>query len=499
MSQLARPAVLALALLAGCTLGPDYKRPDVNAPSAWRPPAATVLAEAGAADLVNATWWKQFNDAELDALVLAALQENKDLLIAARRIEEYDARLQVSRSARSAQLNYAPLGNRQRLSQERIVPLPLDTPLYNNVYEISANMSWELDFWGRIRRSNEAALADLLSAEEAQRAVLMTLVSDVATGYIQLLCLDQELDLLRRTAKSTEDSVRVFTAKVEGGSATRLQLAQVRASHEQALATIPPKEREITLQENALSVLVGRNPGPIQRGATLQALAVPPVPQSIPSQILERRPDVLKAEQDLVAANARIGVAKSEYFPTISLTGNFGFSSTELRNLHLKTANFGLIGGNILGPIFDGGRIAGDVRQSEAVQRELVQAYLRAIQLAFREVEDALTMNRKSGEQFGIQGRQVEALQQYAGMARKRYEGGYSSYLDVLDAERSLFAGELARVQTQRDVYTALVAVYKSMGGGWIAEAEKMSGLERPSIEHLRPEDVKLPADAFAP
>jgi multidrug efflux system outer membrane protein len=381
--------------------------------------------------------------------------------------------------------------SRQRLSQERPVPLPPDTLIYNNSFEVSASLSWELDIWGRIRRSNEAALAELLSAEEAQRALLMTLVSDVATGYIQLLFLDSELQILRRSLASSMESLAIFTAKVEGGSASQLQLAQVRAAYEQAASLIPGKERDITQQENALSLLIGSGPGPIRRGSTLESLVVPAVPQGIPSQVLERRPDVRKAEQDLIAANARIGVAKTEYFPTISLTGNFGYSSTDLSKIGQRTANFGLFGNNLLGPLFTSGRIEGNVAQTEAIQKEMVQVYLRAILTAFREVDDALIYNQKSSEQFVIQGRQVDALKEYATLMRKRYEGGYSNLLDVLGAERTLYAGELSRVQTQRDVYSALVAVYKSMGGGWIVEAEKISGTVRLSEERMKPAPLR--------
>jgi len=456
---------LLLAGLAGCVSGPDYQRPQVVTPAAWRTPVTD------AADLANTAWWNHFKDSQLDELIRVALEENKDLRIAALRVEEFGARLQVNKSAAYPQIGYGAGLGRDRLSQDRQIPLPLSTPRTGNAYEIRANASWELDFWGRVRRSNEAALAELLSVEENQRAVVLSLVSDVAAAYVRLLSLDKELEIAKRTLDSRSQTVKLFESKYAGGGIARLGLAQVRSAYEETATVIPAIEREIALLEHALSSLLGRNPGPIKRADGLAALAVPAVPEGLPSDILVRRPDIRRAEQDLVAANARIGVARAQYLPSISLTGLFGYASTDLSRLLQGSAGFGSAGASLLGPIFDGGRIEGDVRQAEAVRTQALVKYQSAVQTALREVEDALISNRKSIEQLAVANRQVAALQEYATLARKRYDGGYSSYIEVLDAERGLFAGEISKAQVQRDALVALIGIYKAMGGGWVDDA----------------------------
>jgi multidrug efflux system outer membrane protein len=426
----------------------------------------------GAADLANTAWWENFEDPVLNDLIQIALHENKDLRIAAFHVEQFNARLGVNRADFYPHFGYGVSATRDKFSENRPIPLPRGTSRTNNTYEISANASWELDIWGRIRRSSEAARADLLSAEENQRAVIMTLISDVATSYVQLLSLDKELDISKRTVQSREESLRRFESKYAGGAISALELAQVRSLYEEVASAVPAQERQIALLENSLSILLGRNPGPIMRDRSLDTLSVPPVPMGIPSDILVRRPDIRQAEQDLIAANARIGVAKAQYFPTISLTGLFGYASTELSNLRDSASSFGTAGGAAVGQIFSGGRISGQVRETKAIQQQLLVKYLQTIQTAFREVEDALISHQKFGEQLDIENRRVRALQDYARLAHKRYEGGYSSYLEVLDAERTLYDAEITQAEMRRVLYSALIAIYKTMGGGWPVNTE---------------------------
>jgi multidrug efflux system outer membrane protein len=466
-------ACLMLGQLAGCALGPDYQRPDIDTPSGWR------VETRDPADLANTMWWEKFQDPVLNELIRVALQENKDLRIAAFRVEEFKARVQVSRAGYFPQLGYGGSAIRERFSENRPIPLPIGVSPLNNTYQIGASLGWELDVWGRIRRANEATLAELLSAEENRSAVILTLVSDVASSYIQLLSLDKALEISRLTLANRAEWLRLFERKYAGGAISKLELAQARSAYEEAAAAIPSQERQIATLENALSVLLGKNPGPIRRDGKLETLAIPPVPQGIPSDILARRPDVRQAEQELIAANARIGVAKTQYFPAISLTGLFGYASTELSTLLDNASSFGALGAVVSGPIFSGGRITGEVRQTEAVQKQILSKYLRTIQTAFREVEDALVSNQKFGEQFIALGRQVSALQEYVVLARKRHEGGFSNFIEVLDAERNLYAVEIAQVQTQRDEYLALIAVYKSMGGGWLQDSETTDRVSR--------------------
>lgn len=457
---------LALSLLAGCATGPDYKRPDIDAPAKWR------VDYEGTADLANTAWWETFQDPVLNNLIQTALRENKDLLIAASRVEQFKARVDIARSGFYPQFGYGAAATRDRYSENRPIPLPRGTSASNSNFEIGATANWELDVWGRIRRSSEAARAELLSSVENQHVVIMILVSDVATSYVELLALDKELEIAKGTRAVREKSLQLFEQKYAGGAVSALEVAQVRSLYEEAAATEPELERQIALVENALSVLLGHNPDAITRDRSLDTLPILPVPKDLPSDILARRPDVRQAEQDLIAANARIGVARAQYFPAISLTGLFGYASSELSELLSSTSSFGAIGPTVSGPIFSGGRISGQVRETKAIQQQLLVSYLQTIQGAFRDVDDALISHQKLGEQISSENRRVSALRDYVRLANSRYDGGQTSYLEVLDAERSLYRAEIRRTEVQRDLYSALIAIYKAMGGGWPMDAE---------------------------
>ncbi len=468
MSNTARTWFLSLLVLSlfGCAVGPDYVRPEVDSPETWR------VDYAAAADVSNLRWWEQFQDPVLDGLIDTALRENKDLRIAAARVLEFAARVDIFRSGFFPQIGYQGDASRNRASREVFGGVPSGDRNYNN-YSAAANLGWELDLWGRIRRATEAGRADLLAEEESRRTVILSLVSAVATSYVTLRQLDRQLEVSRDTLDSRAESLRLFEVKFKGGVISELELAQVRTEYEQAAAAIPPLERQIALTENALSILLGRNPGAIPRGKAIDELIQPPVPEGVPSTLLARRPDIRAAEQNLVAANARIGVARAQYFPTISLTGLFGYASEQLGDLLQGSANLWSIGGSALGPIFTGGAITGQVRASEAVQRQALVGYLQTVQTAFREVDDALVNVQKSREQLVAEGRRVAALAEYARLAKLRYDEGYASYIEVLDAQRFLFDAQLQYVAVQGDVYASLVSTYKAMGGGWIIEAQR--------------------------
>ena len=471
-----------MSALAGCALGPDYQRPELPLPPAWRAPLVD------AADVANTAWWEAIGDEDLNALIKTALDANKDLQLATLRVEEFDARLQVSRAGEYPQVGYGASGKRQRFTEER-PSIPQSAELTQNVFEMSLNVGWELDLWGRVRRSNEAARADLLATEEARRAVMLTVVTNVATSYVELIGLDQQLALTRQSLKNREDSLALIDTKYKGGSGTRLSVAQARAAVDELAVAIPDIERQIALLENALSALLGRNPGPIQR-RTIDALVLPPVPQGVPSDVLARRPDVLAAEQSLIAANARIGVAKTQYLPSISLTSVLGLASDELKWLLERTARTGEIGAGLVGTLFSAGRIEGDVRQTEAVHKQMVVTYQKAVQTALREVEDALVFRAKANEQLAATGRFVESMKEVESLSRMRYEGGYSGYLEVLDAERELYSAQLQQAQGHRDTYLALISIYKAMGGGWMVEQDK---LRANAAVAVAPVDVREP------
>ena len=452
-------------LLPGCMVGPDYEQPMVESPAAWR------ITPKEAADTANTAWWEQFQDPVLNNLIKTALLENRDIRIAAARMEQCMAQVEITRAGFYPQVGYGIGGSRDQAS-ENILQFPGIETL-NSTYQATLNVGWELDVWGRLRRATEAAQADLLAAEEGRRTVILTLVSSVATSYVTLRSLDSQLEIAQRTLESRQDSLELFELQFEGGVISELTLAQVRSEYEQAAAAIPEIERQIGQVENALSVLLGHNPGSISRGLPVEKLTLASIPADIPSDILARRPDIVQAEQNLIAANALIGVAKAEYFPTISLTGLAGLASFDLSDLLESNSLLWSIGADATGAIFTGGRITAGVKQSEAFYKELLFRYQQSILTAFREVEDALIGTQKSREKLQAQERRVKALGDYASLARLRYDNGYSSYIEVLDAERSLFDSELNAVRTQSEVIVGLVNTYKAMGGGWVALAQE--------------------------
>lgn len=453
--------VATTAVLTGCVVGPDYRPPEVVAPPQWR--VEYAAAEAAA----NAVWWQGFGDIALNELVQAALDHNKDLRLAALRVEEARARLRIDRAARLPTLGYSASARDEHLSDERAIPVPRGVDHTHTDYSLGLDTRWEIDVWGRIRRSNEAALAELLSAEEGRRAVLLTLVAEVAGSYVRLLSLDRSLEIARLTVDGRKESLRLFELKHAGGAVSRLDLAQVRSIYEAAAADIPALELEVAKQENALSVLVGRDPGAIRRGGGLQQLSMPQIPAGLPSDILARRPDILGAEQQLIAANALIGVARSQYFPSLSLTGALGAVSEHLGDLLTRSAFTAFAAATTAGTIFDGGKTSAAVEVATARQQQALVGYERSIQGAFHEVNDALVSHHKFLERLDIEQRQVEALREYADLAKKAYDGGYTGYINVLDAERSLYEAQLSQAQTQSDALIALVTIYKTLGGGW--------------------------------
>jgi multidrug efflux system outer membrane protein len=461
--------VVVLVTVTGCTVGPDYVKPELDTPDDWR------FRIEDATGTVNTQWWEQFDDPVLDALINQALVNNKDVRIAAARVEEFAARVDITRAGFYPQIGYDGSAGRNATSLDAAGGLLAGTSRINDSYLAALNVGWELDIWGRIRRSTEAARAQLLAEEEGRRTVILTLVSSVASSYINLRNLDRQLEIAIRTLDSRGQSVQLFETKFEGGVVSALEVAQIRSEYEQAAVRIPSLERQIALQENALSILLGSNPGSIPRGKTIDQLTLPQVPEGMPSELLARRPDIQRAEQDLIAANAQIGVARSQYFPTISLSGLFGYASTELSDLLQGSSEIWGIGADALGPIFTGGSISGQVRATEAVQRQALVGYARTVQTAFREVDDALISSVKFREELVAQGRRVDALLDYARYAQIRYDEGQVSFIEVLDSERRLFDAELLQAQSENDVYASMVGLYKAMGGGWIQEAEAVA------------------------
>ncbi|HRD49096.1 MAG: efflux transporter outer membrane subunit [Candidatus Competibacter sp.] len=471
-----RKTVLAIAIglaLGGCSLAPTYQRPEVPVPAQWE----VNIQQAN--DLANTTWWKQFRDPVLDHLIQIALQENKDVQIAAARVEEYMGRYGVTRSGQFPQVG-ANADAARTLNSESGGVTPGANPV--NAFQINLGVSFELDLWGKLRNATEAARADLLATEETRRTVILTLVSQLANSYVQLLDYDKQLTVTRETLRTRSESVRINGLRFKAGLISELDYQQAIAEYQNAAVQVPLLERQIAQQENAINLLLGRNPGQIARGVPLDRLTLPQVPGGLPSELLERRPDIRQAEQQLIAANAQIGVAKAAFFPSISLTGLFGYASTDLSDLFKGPSRTWQFAGTLAQPIFTGGALTGQLQVAEAVQQQALLNYQQVIQNAFAEVDNSLIAVKKLREQLKDEAAQVKALQRYLDLATLRYQNGYSDYLTVVDAERNLYSAQLQYVQDQGSLFVALVNLYKAMGGGWIEQAEQMTrGAEKPA------------------
>lgn len=453
---------ISFLLLTGCTLGPKYKRPAVTVPDSYRGLAPDAGPQT-AASLGDEKWWTVFQDEQLQALIREALAQNYDLRIAAARVLQAQAALGITRSDQFPTISGGAGAINVRNPQTKFIP----------AYETSANqlnlsLFWELDFWGKFRRATEAARANLLATDWAQKAVISTLVSNVASAYFQLRELDLEMEISQRTLSSRKESLRLVEVREKGGTTSLMDVRQSEQLVYAAAEAIPDLERRIEQQENFISILVGRNPGAITRGKSLVENQFPPtVPAGLPSSLLERRPDIQSAEHQLVAANALIGVAKAAYFPQITLTAVGGYQSSALSSLFTGPAGFWNFGGQLAQPIFTAGRIRSGVKLSEAQKQEALLFYQRSIQEAFREVADSLIAYRKNQEFREQQKLLTESAQDATRLADVRYRGGVTSYLEVLDSDTRYFEAELTLAQAQLNERLALVQIYNALGGGW--------------------------------
>ena len=469
-------SLLAGALLSGCTVGPDYVRPGVATPEKWR------IDYAQAADVANTRWWQQFGDAALDRLIEEALRENRDLAIAAARVDQFIGALTTTRSQFYPQIGYSFDASRNRASRVGQPPVPEGSDPYYSLYQGALSAQWQIDLFGRVRRQSEAAQAQVYASEQGRRGVILSVVTSVAASYIVLRGLDRQLEIARATADNYAGTKKIFDLRFKGGVVSQVEVGQVESQYQQALAAIPSLEQQVAAQENLISVLLGRNPGPIPRGKSIDDLAPPAIPGDLPSTLLERRPDILQAEQNLVAANANIGVAKSLYFPTLSLTGLFGSISTAFGDFLTGSATAWTVAAGLTGPIFTFGQIEGQVQTAEAAQREALAFYQQTVLNALRETNDALVGAIKKREEAEAQAKRVAALREYARLSRLKFDNGYAGYLEVLYAENELFSAELSAVRSSSERYTELVNVYKAMGGGWVGEeAQRLAAGTAPS------------------
>jgi len=455
--RLVAALALVLALSAGCAVGPNYRRPSVNVPTTYRGSVTETPTPAEAPSLGEQKWSEVFPDERLQNLVKTALQQNYDVRIAATRILQAEAALGITRAEQYPTLDSGAEINAQRTPQGRF------SAFNRSQGGLSLSAAWELDFWGKFRRSTEAARASLLSSQWARQEVISTLVADVASSYFRLRELDLELEISQRTLSSRQDSLRLIQDLANQGLSNMLDVRQAEQLVFTAAARIPDIERQIEQDENFISTLVGNNPATVPRGRPLtEQPHAPIVPAGLPSSLLERRPDIRQAEEQLIAFNARIGVAKAAYFPQISLTGTGGFQSSALGGLFAGPAGLWNVAGGLTQPIFSGGRIRSGVQFAEAQQQEALLAYQQTIQQAFREVSDALVAYRKNQEFRAQQEQLVQSAQDASQLSDTRYRAGLTSYLEVLTNETNYFSAELGLAQARGDELQALVQVYRA-------------------------------------
>jgi multidrug efflux system outer membrane protein len=450
-------------MLAGCAIGPDYKRPAVTAPPTFR-----GQATAEAVSFADAPWWEAFQDPILKGLIQEALRNNYDVGIAAARVQEARANLGIARSDLFPSLEYGVSAGRGKITPGIAGSPGGPSPTANNFYSATMSMSWELDIWGRIRRLNEAARATLFATEDARRAVWLTLVSDLAQAYFQLLALDVQLQIARNSTDAYQRTYDLFLDRLNFGVASRLETSRAQGALGEAQATIPQLESSIVARENQISILLGKIPAPIARGKPMyEQVVVPAVPAGLPSTLLERRPDLRQAEEVLVSANARIGVAKAEFFPKLSLTALFGTSSPEVSALTGGSATIWAVAGMLSGPLFNAGRTLGGYRAAIAQWEQARLQYEQAVLVALREVSDALTALGKLSEAEAAQDTAVQALAAAVGHATDRYRQGLANYFEVLEALQQLYPAQNTLAQIRLNRLLAYAQLYRALGGGW--------------------------------
>lgn len=470
-------AAAAVVFVSGCTsihqpegflgtlwrleVGPHYERPTVDAPEDFR----GRIEPSDAASFADLPWWDVFEDPALRALVGVALDGNYDLRAAVARIERAHAQIGVAASQLFPQVGYQGSAERQRIPQDTLAPsVPSAT---FNVFQGAISMAWELDIWGRIRRATEIERAQYLGSDEARRGVVVSLVSDVANSYFQLLELDRELAIAHESAQTYGQTLDLFTRRYLGGTDTRISTARADANLQASIASVAAIQRQIAQLENAISALLGTNPHPIARGMPLVGQPVPVAPPGLTSDLLRRRPDIRQAEQTMIGANSAIGVAVANFFPTIGLSTLYGGASNKIGNIAKDSASLWNIAANLSGPIFQGGRLLESYYAQRAFWDETIASYRGTIVQAFREVADALAAQAHLGEQRRAQEAQVAALRDAVRLSLARYETGRTNYIEVLDAEELLYPAESALAETRRDQLVAVVNLYKALGGGW--------------------------------
>lgn len=450
-------------------MGPKYTSPCVEIPCTWR------LEVDESSTLANVRWWEQFDDSILDELIITALKNNQDLRVAISRVWEFYARLGISNSNLYPTVDGVVRYDRSRNFNSPVSNVP-GFPIIFNDYQVYFAATWEVDLWGRLRSAAMASYADLLGQIEARRVVVMTVVTNVANAYITLRALDYQLDISRKTLRTRKEALQLAIDRFRLGETSELEVKQAESEVEVAAIRVIQFERDIPKQENLLSVLIGESPHDIIRGRSIDQFEYPiNIPSGLPSDLLTRRPDIVEAEDNLISANAHVWEERARYFPTITLTGDWGSQSIFLEDLFKTTTQSWSWGVTIIQNLFDAGRRGYQVEAAEAFRAEELYTYRQTILNAFREVNDALIDVKKNRELYYENKRQVKTLGEYLKLAQLRYNEGEIDYLNVLDAERSLFDAELQMIQSQAESFTAVVSLYNALGGGWVCDADAIA------------------------
>ncbi|MBV9725038.1 MAG: efflux transporter outer membrane subunit [Gammaproteobacteria bacterium] len=453
--------------LAGCVVGPSYKRPDVAPVKEFR----SQVGPSEASSLADQPWWQVFNDKALQALITEGLANSYDLQATVARIDAANAQVGVVRADLYPRVDYQAFAARQK----SLVPINPPVNFTYNTFGLGVNAAWEADVWGRIRHATDAARANLFAQEDVRRAVMLSLVSNIAAGYFSLIELDRELAIAQDSTDTFKRTTDLFGQRFEAGRDSKLGVVRAQANLASSTASIAALKRAITQQENALCVLIGAYPRPIARGAMLTQQSTPATPVGLTTDLLERRPDILQAEQVMIGANAQIGVAVANYFPRIGLSALFGWEATRPEDLFKSSFNVWSLAANLAGPIFQGGRLKATEAAQEAFWRESIAQYKKTVTVAFQETSDALIAQQTLVGQREAQERQVASLRESVDLALQRYDAGRASYFEVLEAEQQLFPSEDALAQTQRDQLVAVVNLYRALGGGWNLKDEAWS------------------------
>lgn len=454
-------ALVACAVMSGCMVGPNYKRPAVQTPATYRDRGANPQVQAQTASYADLHWWEVFHDLKLQELIRTAIKQNYDLQLATERINAARAQLAITKSNLYPQVagNADFSGGKESTFQSKY-----------NFLILAADAAFQLDFFGRLRRADEAARAELLATEDARQVVVLTLVSDVASDYFALMQMDLQLRITRETINTQTDSVKLTQLRLDHGVATRLDVLEAQQTLDTANAQIPDLERQIAQEENAISILLGNYPQDVARGLLVEQTLPPEVPPGLPSSIIERRPDIREAEQNLVAANAEVGVAKAQFFPQISLTGGGGGAfgrSSAFSSLMSTQLGIWSYGAQVSQPIFTGGALRGNLKLAESQKQLALIGYRQTIQRAFGDVSDALIGYEKLHQVRVRQEESVADLQESVHLSTLRYKGGTTTYLEVLDGQRALYSAELTLAQARGNEYQSLVQLYRALGGGW--------------------------------